>query len=371
MRCMLASLPLSLVSCLMSVASRSSSEPAAPPAPAAAPETPQAMGQSRIVAQRWLADGGLEVLSMTWQGFEQSHLPCSPQPADGEAAMEQPPLDGGGAPGGEPPRCEEHMFRVQTLTRGSGVDRWVRVRVTIDPSTGAVAGVHMTADESQLSSERPVWGTQPGSGADGDGLTESLRGILDATAAEWASAWALGWKNDSQEALRKLAGADGEESDGPPDERAWLGMIGWEAIPDSVKVLSRLMVGPSGPPPSPYLITVEFKLAQRCVWLDEQSVNDDGYDNMGKMHDYYPPRCADECPTPDADAGDADAGDGFTVLDEAAGRAVCDRTLSVSADLHVEIDRGEDTVTVVDYGEVGAFAPAQILLDRQGRAAAV
>ena len=346
MRLMLASLPLSLISCLVAMTGRSSSDPVVQEDDTQDLQAlfSRAHDQAQIVAEKWLAEGGVLPLSMIWQGFKPSHLTCEPQleplPADENEADGGVPAALGDPALGDPAalvRCEEHLFRAHIERRGRERygSEWVQVTVTINPLTGTAAGVHMLLEESQLTQDKPLWDKQPNRTKADLGFSDDY---LGAAIEEWASAWTAGWAPEQQKTLYELAGVEvGDIGNlNRLGEKPWFGLPGWEVIPGSVERLSQMVIAEGS---ESYLVTVGFDIAQRCTTHTEDPVD---------VVDYDSPRCLDECPEPEQDHRSFRDG----------GLEVCGSSLAMTADLHISIE--EDTVKVVEYGAVGTLDPEQI-----------
>ena len=296
----LVSLPVSLISCVSScvalVSGGSAGESPAPPQP---PPQAQAQAQAQLAAEKWLVDGGVTPASLAWQGFETSRLPCGPSE---EAAY-----------------CESHDFSV--LLSG---DMRVRLTVTVDPATGATAGVYMSdepLDQWGRAGSRPVWVT----------ANPAVRGDLPPGHEEELSQWAAAWTANDQSALRYLAGQDPSRD----SEHSTLGQDGW-TTQGGVEVLSVL----EAPAPRAddtvndyYLATVSFPVARACT------VPIPGDQNAGPAI----LNCA-ECTTTAAEAG-AEAGDIRT----------CDEALMVTADLRIK--ESDNRTIVLGSSRVGETGP--------------
>ena len=328
MTLMLGSLPVSLLSCLMSVALRPSAAPVAPPtdqiAQPAAPTVSKGREQARIVAQQWLAEGGVSPRAVIWQDFKQSHLSCAAQDASA------------GASG----KCEEHFFRVRIDGQSK---EWMRLTVTINPLTGTEVGVHMLAEESVPADDRPLWDRQQGSTAELESVRIGLEEDFDEAVAGWAESWTSGFT---------------EEDNLEGEEKPWFGLNGWKVIPDSVSRLSTLQIGAT----TSYLVTVEFSVAQVCIDIDDLESAGSGYN---------PPLCEEECAsTEDSDSGRETQTGSYREIDIPGSGSVkvCDSLLDITSDLHMAVDDRSE-VAVEEYGAVGTLEPG--LLSQQAQSAAV
>lgn len=384
LRLILASLPVSLLSCLFSISRSSSPPPVVPVATDSSSGVPQAQTQAQIVAREWLHDGRLNAKTLIWQGFKQSALTCVEEAEEAEGADVATTTTTILATDAAASRCEEHTFRAQLADN----DRWMRITVTLHPRTGSVAGVHMLT-EAPPPDRRPTWNGQPGYETPAP-LPGNFPGV--------ASDWAVAWTTNDQSVLRQLGGYEPEIGEIPPQYR-WFGMPGWLLVkpvetteretPDGqgsgatpggdIEILAVLR-GPS-PADSPagsslYLVTVQFTIALEC--LTRSVVSDTREEEGDPGGGYQIPRCA-ECPELDSAGLTAASGGGSTgrvgeqryepVDNETGGtvKSSCEGVLGMTVDLHVESTESSETATefnpdlfVLDYGPVGTLDPGRI-----------
>lgn len=386
----LASLPVSLLSCVIAI-TRSSSPPPVISETDDANRVPQAQIQAQIVAQDWLQSSGLRPETMIWQGFEESNLPCTPRTAattaattaeEATAAVNTDTITTTTPDPDTTIKCEEHTFRAHLAQN----NQWVKITVTLHPRDGTVAGVHILA-EPQPAIERPVWNRQP--------RYEEVA-VLPSTFITTATDWITAWTTNDQKTLRDLARYVHIGSNESFPEFAWFGLPGWLVVPDSatnsednldvssatpITVLSKIGPKEKNVPFSQYLVTVQFSIALECI---QQSVvipntPEGSPSDSSEENGYQVPRCA-ECP------GSAISPTGSTntnfetqsnnrnepiivtdlITGEPTGRTTCGNVLNITTDLHLEqepsSEQYEPEMFVVDYGAVGTFDPEQVFL---------
>ena len=364
---MVSALPVSLLSCLFSVAagggsSSSLSTGTGSEVADSSTTAPKAQARARFLAKQWLDGGGLEYEAVTWQGYSESFLPCAEQPPSGcETHIFKTRLvNWGWKPVSEQPEGGENVFRrlltVPTdnkpnqlqetgtstwvqLEDGKWVEvgtwigeeevkngTWVRVAVTLDPLTGKAAGISMTVEDASgqnLSNGQPAWEDNADfRGEDGESFEMAVKEKI----REWAQAWTTG----DQKALHGLHGHDATTL---PDEGSalsypWFGLPGWAlSYPDYSDPDS-----PEEPPISGYypnyLATAVFSIYQQC------------------NNDPLSPDGAISC------------GDCSVVINSQR----CDGDLGVIMDLKLEARLGQFggfEIVVKEYGAVGTLSPPE------------
>ena len=316
----LASLPISLLSCVIALPRQESSAPGQSQISAtASTEWSLARSEAQVEAYRWLRSGGLDPTALAWRESRASLLPCS----DGVS-------------------CEVHFF---TTLLGDG--ERALLAVTVDPVTGIIAGVNITEEpepegepDQQSDEDEPVgpplWSDSMEDASDGKPLED-----IEARISEWASAWA---RRDLRD-LAELAGGNTVSGQGPEDagtdansadsdpsdpdapqlDAFVLGDSWWVLNPAENVEVSSLVEGPS---PSMLLATATFSLVRECT---VDSVADDSGGPRA-------PRCS-ECST----------------RVSASQKRFCDGSLDITADLWIEASR--PPVLVQGSAYVGGLDP--------------
>ena len=251
----LASLPLSLLSCLFALGNSGPEPPA--PAPVVQTSVPVSRVQAEIAAQRWLADAGLSETPLTWQATKTSRLPCYVRTwKEPDSMLEER---------SETIQCEIHTFR-------GVVDEKIpmNLNVTFSSVDDRIIGIHMNTDKPPQDFFDPEFSLAPQMW-----LKRHERQKLPAEEQlpdkyeEEIFKWARAWAENNQKMLIDLASAKEEEY------QPQFGMDGWTLLPlkepsdDLVNIPTVIWIGDG--PVSPedtnqehYLATALFAIVQEC-----------------------------------------------------------------------------------------------------------
>lgn len=193
---LMSAVPISVMSCTIALLGSDQSAPVV-----LAPQEPSGKAIAEKAIAKWVTDSGFQPSQIVWEQWRGTAMPCGNT------------------------RCEIHTFLA--LISNGVISEQVRLELTLNPVTGAVSGISMTAAEDSA-------GDTTNSSAWSD--TYVAAGVLPADFGSTREEWAQAWAANDQPKLRRIANT--------PGVHPALNLPGWEYRPRSAVTVGQPVGGP-------------------------------------------------------------------------------------------------------------------------------